>query len=152
MANLRRRWVSSMPPVLMSYLCATPILTCGVVRARSVGIFESYGGFEKKPGDATKAELEAACIANGLPKSGNAVDLMIRLAMRKVPRREPLQRVADGLELAHHRSAVYSSAPGGFTRSDHCAQRADAMSVSARIFLGKVTRPLPTCIDTLPPW
>lgn len=107
----------------------------GVFTKEKVGIFESYGGFEKKPGDATvcaaclsktqyrlpqrlirmfsllrrsraqKAELEHACVANGLPKTGNAIDLMIRLAAHKVPRgscgfgvggppmREPLQQV-----------------------------------------------------------
>ena len=51
-----------------------------------------------------KAELEAACIANGLAKTGNAVDLKLRLAMNKIPRqgtpamkpsqtREPLKQV-----------------------------------------------------------
>ena len=33
-----------------------------------------------------KSELEEACIKNGLPKSGNMVDLMLRLAVNKIER------------------------------------------------------------------
>ena len=33
-----------------------------------------------------KSELEAACVKSGLPKSGNVVDLMLRLAVNKIPR------------------------------------------------------------------
>jgi len=57
-------------------------------------IFESYGGFEKKPGDAKKVELEAMCVKNGLKKTGNAVELMLRLAINGVAR-EPRSSVPD---------------------------------------------------------
>ena len=89
----------------------------GKFTAQMAKIFESWGGFEKKPGDATvsgsltfaacsahsisccmppasplrhphaqKSELEAACIKHGLPKNGNMVDLMLRLAVNKIER------------------------------------------------------------------
>ena len=81
-----------------------------------VRIFEAYGGFQKKPGDAKvawpphalthsrrppalsgrraprvqKAELEAKLTQNGLPKAGNAVELMLRLAIKEIERTGPV--------------------------------------------------------------
>ena len=91
-------------------------------------LFEEWAGFVKKEGDATKEELQAACVANGLKKTGNVADLALLLAMKGVRRtKEHPAWVADAPALKSSGRvgtldtlglAVYSRADGTLFYND----------------------------------
>ena len=66
----------------------------GKFTANAARIFEDWAGFVPKAGDASKAELQGACMQHDIPKTGNVANLALRLAMAGIERTKHVPKPA----------------------------------------------------------